>query len=84
MESYLGIGLMLFMAALALGAVLKDQKTRGKLYLGALPVYLAIGWSQSASFQDGMGRGFFLYIFLFVFPFQLGHNLSKLTQRKKR
>jgi hypothetical protein len=84
MESYLGIGIVLFMAAIVLGTLVSDQTVKVKAYFSALGFYVLVGWYLSTTgFRAGVLNGIFLFILLFTVPFQIGGKFSRFRGGKR-
>ena len=84
MEHYMGLAVVLFMAAILLGVMLQDRAVKAKAYWGALGFYLLAGWFVSTEgFRAGLMTGVFLFVLLFMVPFQIGGRLSRFRSGKK-
>ena len=78
MGNYLGAAAVLFLGAVLLGVVLQDQKIRLKAGWIALAVFIVIGLFMSTEgFKAGLLQGIFLFVLIFMVPFQIGGKLSK-------
>ncbi len=79
MERYAGTFLVILMAGLALGVMLRDGKTRLKAAAAVLAVFVLYAAVDS---QVALAQAVYLFIMLFFFPFSLGLWFQKRFGKK--
>lgn len=79
MGSAAGKALLIVLAAIALGATIRDPMARIKTAGGALLLFVLYAWWRE---DLDVGRGLFLWLFMFFTPFSFGGWMQRKVGKK--
>ena len=83
MEQSLGTALVVMIVAAILGAVIKDPKTKLKVFGGGAVLFMLYWIIKEGDLGQGASKGFFLYVALVLFPLSIVAGINRRINNKK-